>query len=348
MKKTMAICLLLALALTLTGCLCRHQWVEADCLNPKICTKCGETEGQALGHSWQEVTCEAPKTCATCGKTEGEALGHSWQDATCEAPETCAACGLTQGEALGHSWKEANYQDPETCTTCGATQAEPLQASFEAHGISINLWENRQDSTDETDPVEGFSYMTTCNSNKSKKTEGKLFLSNYRIVPSDETHPALDGYEWRLVDAQIEFSDSNAYSYGVVVRHSVENYYNIEDWDLSLRDFTGTPWEKLNKKNAWVNCFTVSCHGEDYPVFAGYENENWSRWQTRTNPTDGTRERYMTYTATFSACVPVGYDGVVVGFVDSGPVWADDAYIYEKDLENALFFRMENLESGTP
>lgn len=351
MKKTMAICLLLALALTLSGCLCAHQWVEADCLNPKICTKCGETEGEALGHSWENAACEAPKTCSQCGKTEGEALGHSWQEATCEAPETCANCGKTQGEALGHSWKEANYQDPETCLTCGATQGQPLEASFETHGIPINLWENRQDSTDEngetqtvfTDPVEGFSYVTTCNSNKSKKAVGKVHLGNYRIVPSDETHQALEGYEWRILDVQIEFSDSNSYAYGVTTTTRLENYYDIERWDVSSQGLADTPWKYLDKRNSWANCYTVSYHGEDYPVFAGFEEEKWSSWQARTNPTDGTRERFVVFTATVSACVPVGYDGVVMGFVDSG-MDLNDTYIYEKNIENALFFRLENLE----
>lgn len=31
----------------------------------------------AFGHSWQDATCSAPRICSVCGETEGEALSHS-------------------------------------------------------------------------------------------------------------------------------------------------------------------------------------------------------------------------------------------------------------------------------
>lgn len=74
MKKVF--CLLLMVALLLSGCCLRHEWQAATCETPATCTKCQETEGEALGHSWQEATCETAKTCSVCAKQEGEALGH--------------------------------------------------------------------------------------------------------------------------------------------------------------------------------------------------------------------------------------------------------------------------------
>ncbi len=32
----------------------------------------------ALGHTWLDATCTEPKTCSVCQATEGDALGHSW------------------------------------------------------------------------------------------------------------------------------------------------------------------------------------------------------------------------------------------------------------------------------
>ena len=32
-----------------------HQWVPADCLHPKTCSACGETEGEPLGHTWKDA-----------------------------------------------------------------------------------------------------------------------------------------------------------------------------------------------------------------------------------------------------------------------------------------------------
>lgn len=128
MKKTyLLIVLALVFVLALSACGCKHEtWNDADCVTPKTCAECGETEGEALGHSWNEATCELPKTCATCALTEGEALGHSWQDATCENAKTCATCAATEGEALGHDWQDATTELPKTCATCAATEGEKI------------------------------------------------------------------------------------------------------------------------------------------------------------------------------------------------------------------------------
>ena len=119
--------LVLVFALGLTACGCAHKtWQEADCLNPKTCADCGETEGEALGHSWKNADCVNPKTCTRCATTEGTALGHAWVDATCAAPKTCSNCGLTEGTTLEHTWTDATTEAPKTCTACGATEGERI------------------------------------------------------------------------------------------------------------------------------------------------------------------------------------------------------------------------------
>ncbi len=112
--------------LFLAGCACEHQWKEADCVTPKTCTECEETEGEALGHKWVEATCTEPKTCDACGLTEGDNLGHDMAEATCTDPRTCTRCGSTKGEALGHDWADATTETPKTCMTCGLTEGEPI------------------------------------------------------------------------------------------------------------------------------------------------------------------------------------------------------------------------------
>ena len=75
MKERIALILIATMCIALlTGCGCRHEWVEADCVTAKTCSRCGETEGAALGHSWKEATREEPKTCTKCAETEGECL----------------------------------------------------------------------------------------------------------------------------------------------------------------------------------------------------------------------------------------------------------------------------------
>jgi len=107
-----------------------HRYVAATCTAPKTCSKCGATEGEALGHNYNAVvtapTCTAAGyttyTCA-CGDTyvgnTVAAPGHNWVDATCTAPKTCTVCGATEGEALGHDYN-AVVTVP-TCTAAGYT-----------------------------------------------------------------------------------------------------------------------------------------------------------------------------------------------------------------------------------
>ena len=80
MKKVLLIMTLVLLVCTLTGCSCEHEWREATCIDAKICLKCEEIEGEALGHSWLDATCTEPKTCSTCGEVEGNSLGHNESD----------------------------------------------------------------------------------------------------------------------------------------------------------------------------------------------------------------------------------------------------------------------------
>lgn len=50
-KTVLTIEILLLITTFLTGCHLKHEWQEATCTNPKTCSACGETEGEALGHS---------------------------------------------------------------------------------------------------------------------------------------------------------------------------------------------------------------------------------------------------------------------------------------------------------
>ncbi len=103
-----------------------HTWVDADCVTPKTCSFCAATEGEALGHTWVDADCVTPKTCSVCATTEGEALGHTWVDADCVTAKTCSVCATTEGEALGHTWVDADCVTPKTCSVCAATEGEAL------------------------------------------------------------------------------------------------------------------------------------------------------------------------------------------------------------------------------
>lgn len=79
MKRTFGVALMtFLLVLALSACGCKHEWQEATCLQPQICSLCEEIQGEALGHVWKDATCIEPRTCSRCGETEGEAMGHAY------------------------------------------------------------------------------------------------------------------------------------------------------------------------------------------------------------------------------------------------------------------------------
>lgn len=79
MKKLRLAVLVMLLILCLSACACKHEWVAANCTDPKTCINCNITEGESLGHNWIDSTCTTPKTCESCGITEGKPLGHTWE-----------------------------------------------------------------------------------------------------------------------------------------------------------------------------------------------------------------------------------------------------------------------------
>lgn len=107
---------------------CEHVYAdtvkkEATCAEEGIkafaCDKCNDTYTEPiekLAHTYADATCTDPKTCTACGATEGEAAGHTYADATCAAAKTCTICGVTEGQALGHSYAQGK------CARCGTAQ----------------------------------------------------------------------------------------------------------------------------------------------------------------------------------------------------------------------------------
>ena len=105
MKKKVVIVSLVLYAALFSGCH-EHSWIDATCTEPRTCSECSETEGEALGHVWNEATCTEPETCSRCGTTKGKALGHEYgewitiREATLseegEKSRICSLCGFEE------------------------------------------------------------------------------------------------------------------------------------------------------------------------------------------------------------------------------------------------------------
>ena len=161
MKRILFLTLAILCCLSLTGCFCKHQWVDATCTSPQRCALCNKTNGQPIEHTWSPATCQKPKTCTICGTTEGVILSHSWTPASCSKPKTCSVCGVTDGEKLPHTtsdeWvtKKTDYIYAETvkvktCTACGEEIEQEITDISELHDgafflISANDFVTRLD-----------------------------------------------------------------------------------------------------------------------------------------------------------------------------------------------------------
>ncbi len=133
----------------LTSCGCKHEWKDATCTKPQTCTKCGKTEGEALGHMYgkekvlKESSCtetgSKELTCSICGEVETveiPATGHKLKFISQEKAPTCSekgkgayrctVCGEIKYEEIAklpHQYKDGY------CTVCFAEDPE---------GVSFN------------------------------------------------------------------------------------------------------------------------------------------------------------------------------------------------------------------
>lgn len=305
-KKWMCGAATLTICFMLMGCGHEHAWTEATCTEPRTCGECSQTEGEALGHTWVDATCAEPKTCSVCGETEGEALEHTWVDATCSEAKHCSVCGVTEGNALEHTLTEANYQQAATCEVCGETVGEPLQADFEKFGIECNA---------ELDTE--YPFVIPCYNTAEYTTEGKITFSDYKVFESDDTHEALEGYEWRAISITTIFDDENAYNYGYSGFSPLsDDYYNSTD--------------EIYNEN--TDTYTLNYNGTDY-ADVKFESDVLQ---------NGWNDDIFTYQVRLFARVPKGYDGIVVTVVRyNSATWNDDAPITDKIDENTVFFRLK-------
>ena len=143
-----------------------HTWTAASCTEPRTCSACGTTDGEALGHDWSDWTVTTEATCTEkgektrscqregCDAVETEeiaAKGHTEVidaavEPTCTEPgktegKHCSVCNevlvaQTEVPAKGHTWTAASCTEPRTCSVCGATDGEALGHDWSAWTVT--------------------------------------------------------------------------------------------------------------------------------------------------------------------------------------------------------------------
>lgn len=178
-----------------------------------------EEESDDHIHNWIPATCTEPKTCSECGASEGEAQGHNFMDATCTEPKICSACGLAEGEPLGH------LMNGNVCERCGKYIFDDVSVgnviffgSYEqdgnpSNGAEVLVWkvlakENdkmlviTEKVIDRVDYDSGLDYTTWedseirdwCNDAFYRQAFSEAERS--QILEVNNSNPDASGYEW--------------------------------------------------------------------------------------------------------------------------------------------------------
>lgn len=153
-KRTLKVSLLslmlaLCMLIGLSSCslFCKHEWKDATCTDPKTCTRCSKTEGDALGHTGGNATCSQKAVCSVCGAEYGDLAAHTfteeivkdealkaaascanaatyYKSCTCGAISTNAADVFFVGTASRHQYEN------NVCTVCGFDATTPYYLNF--------------------------------------------------------------------------------------------------------------------------------------------------------------------------------------------------------------------------
>ncbi|MBO5788517.1 MAG: hypothetical protein J6R42_01070, partial [Clostridia bacterium] len=101
-----------------------HEWVDANCVSPKTCKSCHETQGNPLGHSpmADDGDCTTPVLCATCQTvlTAGQP-SHTFDNA-CDT--SCNACSHTREASHTPMADDDDCTTDVLCSVCGVVVTE--------------------------------------------------------------------------------------------------------------------------------------------------------------------------------------------------------------------------------
>lgn len=272
--------LITSLAL-LTSCGCKHEWKAATCTEPQTCTKCGNTQGEALGHKYgeekilKEATCAESgikeSVCTVCGEkktTEIPANGHKWilsqvlKEVTCSEEGNgkykCSVCGDTKYEEiekLSHKYKDGY------CTVCYAE---------DPRGVDFNPTDEEKEKIDRINTIgdreikikDDFFYLLFAFYDEDNNTvvapcvleiriendEGETVYMAKRIVETSDYSTWSNAYrKWVLASPRIMFSDikEGSSSFGTVyfTVKLVSTYF--KEYGLSI---SGLPVHSFDKE----------------------------------------------------------------------------------------------------
>jgi hypothetical protein len=186
-----------------------------------------------------------------------------------------------------HVWSKENYQEPKTCS-CGQTEGAPLSAAFAEYGFEF------------IEAGKTYPYTSACVMDRTVYSTGSVTVNDYRIVEAEEDFESKNGFEWRIIDWIMEFSDDNVHKYNVFHSSYSYDFYDGKYYpEGSGEIFTGSQHEYESEK------FFVNYFGQDIECEQRiFHDGSW-------------RDQVCIIEGTTAISVPVGYDGGVHVFMNA-------------------------------
>ena len=236
-----------------------------------------------------------------------EELPVTWQDGTVHFTEDDMSINYTpEGDIL-------TLDIPETQLVF-RKGFRPLPSEMEEAGY-----------TDFIKAGEQYLFTTDANSANPVPTTGEVMVTSYEVFDSAEGYPAKEGYEWRVVTMEATYFDDNARWYGIKLTTCSEDYYYTKLHDDSITEPDEDGFETS----------MVIYNGIPMEAYERYTGE-WSGWHDGEN---GRRQNKLS--AKYEYLMPKGYDGRVVGFVNSKNDWVKGSvYITDFDPADSMLFRL--------
>ena len=221
--------------------------------------------------------------------------------------------GCSAGDFHSHKWVDANYQEPMKCSVCGETIGEKLEADFDAKKI--------EPAFKEGEPAE----YRSITAEGQLDTAGTATITGTQVFKEDETHQAVDGYQWTIVNMVLSFSDEVSRKNGFDYNYLISDYYDIEGFTHSF----------IYDEAVGYNTFKVSWYGKDYDQCRVLVKTVSSEWEK-------SAEGYTkTVELTWNLLLPEGYDGTVIGVRNSKIDIGESHYLYQYyNAEDFLLYRI--------
>ncbi len=254
---------------------CEHEWVEATCTAPKTCSKCADTEGEALDHTEaadeaKTATCTQTgltegKHCSTCGEVLIEQtiipmIAHTYLN---DNDLTCEKCGYEKD--CTHAIKEPVAGKDATCTAAGLTAGEKcsvcgeiIVAQEEIKALDHDLVHHEAKAPTCTEGGwDAYDTCTRCDHN-TKAEKGAL---GHDLVHHEAKAPACTEGGWDAYDtcSRCDYTtkvEKNALGHDLVHHEAKAPTCTESGWDAydacSRCDYT-TKIEKNALGHTWVD-----------------------------------------------------------------------------------------------